>query len=189
MTLLIHEQEIIMLDFRIFLLTIISFFTYTDESMPENDFYLVCDGEYTEGTKTKWLFLWDSAEEQLFSAELYDYDIDAFLYVDEYETDIYVEDRKDGFYYFRGTDPREIEAERAFEINRETLKAEGFYMKLNSSGFPDWSESWVASCQISNYEELDELYIQFEETANAAEELREETLRKEKEEEEAKYQF
>ena len=41
------------------------------------------------------------AQYQLYSSELYDYDIDAFLYDDEYSFNSNVPNKEDGVYYFR----------------------------------------------------------------------------------------
>ena len=161
-----------MLNFRVFLLIIISFFTYTDEGMPKNDFHLVCDGKYTDGTKSKWLFYWDSAVYQLYSSELYDYDIDAFLYDDEYSFNSNVPNKEDGVYYFRGVASENSEAEISFQINRETLVAKGSYEFLEEYYMS--TLTWGALCEISNYEELEKLYLEFEVIFNDAEVQREE---------------
>ena len=177
-----------MLNFRVFLLTIISFFTYTYEG-PKNDFHLVCDGKYTDGTKSKWLFYWDSAVYKLYQSELYDYDINAFLYDDEYRLNSNVPNKEDGVYYFKGVATENSEAEISFQINRETLVAKGSYEFLSTL-------IWGALCEISSYQELEKLYLEFEVIFNDAEVQREEAklaeeerLRKEKEEREAKYKF
>ena len=149
----------------------------------------MCDGKYTDGTKSKWLFYWDSAVYKLYQSELYDYDINAFLYDDEYRLNSNVPNKEDGVYYFKGVATEHSEAEISFQINRETLVAKGSYEFLSTL-------IWGALCEISSYQELEKLYLEFEVIFNDAEVQREEAklaeeerLRKEKEEREAKYKF